>query len=96
VLTGKQKENIPYIVERLPEMPGLVYDALKKVVENEGQEKQLFMNLSQCKISDPGAEEIVMHDMEGHDYFCSSCNCHMQTSDKHIYKCPKCGLVYRG
>lgn len=35
------KDNIPYIVERLPEMPGLVYDALKKVVENEDNEKQL-------------------------------------------------------
>lgn len=35
------KENIPYLVERLPEMPGLIYEALKKTVDDQGQAKQL-------------------------------------------------------
>lgn len=46
-------------------------------------------------MQDPGAEEIVMHDMEAHDYFCSSCHCSMKSLSEHKYKCPECGLTYR-
>ena len=35
------KENIPYIVEKLPEMPGLMYTAIKKMAEGEEHEQQL-------------------------------------------------------
>lgn len=35
------KENIPYIVEKMPEMPGLVYEAIRKAAEGEKHEQQL-------------------------------------------------------
>ena len=35
------KENLPYMVEKLPEMPSLIYEALKNSAEGQDQEKQL-------------------------------------------------------
>ncbi|UCB56276.1 MAG: ubiquinone biosynthesis regulatory protein kinase UbiB [Thiotrichales bacterium] len=35
------RENIPHLVEKMPEMPGLVYAALKKAAEGEKHEQQL-------------------------------------------------------
>ena len=35
------KENLPYIVEKMPELPSLIYDALKNSAEGQDQEKQL-------------------------------------------------------
>lgn len=35
------KENLPYIIEKMPEMPSLIYDALKSNAGGEGQKKQL-------------------------------------------------------
>ena len=35
------KENLPYIVEKLPEMPGLIYTAIKNIAEGEEYEQQL-------------------------------------------------------
>ena len=40
-LLNALKENIPYLVEKLPEMPGLIYAATKKMAEGEEHEKQL-------------------------------------------------------
>jgi ubiquinone biosynthesis protein len=34
------KENLPMIVEKLPEMPGLIYTAIKKAADGEAQEQQ--------------------------------------------------------
>ncbi len=34
------RENIPHIVEKLPEMPGLIYMAIKKIAEGEEHEQQ--------------------------------------------------------
>jgi ubiquinone biosynthesis protein len=34
------KENLPLIVEKLPEMPGLIYTAIKKIAEGEQLEQQ--------------------------------------------------------
>jgi len=35
------KENIPHLVEKLPEMPGLIYTATKKMAEGEEHQQQL-------------------------------------------------------
>ena len=35
------KENIPHLIEKLPEMPGLIYAATKKIAEGEEHEQQL-------------------------------------------------------
>ncbi|MFC1589776.1 ubiquinone biosynthesis regulatory protein kinase UbiB, partial [Pseudomonadota bacterium] len=35
------KENLPYIVEKMPELPMLVYEALKNTAAGKDQEKQL-------------------------------------------------------
>ena len=35
------KENLPYIVERLPELPALLYDALKNNAAGVESEKQI-------------------------------------------------------
>ena len=35
------KENLPYIVEKLPELPAMIYSALKKAAEAPDQEKHL-------------------------------------------------------
>ncbi len=34
------KENLPLIVEKMPEMPGLIYTAIKRIAEGEELEKQ--------------------------------------------------------
>lgn len=36
------KENLPYMVEKLPELPALIYEALKNSSEGHDQEKQLL------------------------------------------------------
>ncbi|MCK5001776.1 MAG: ubiquinone biosynthesis regulatory protein kinase UbiB [Gammaproteobacteria bacterium] len=35
------KENLPYIVEKMPELPSLIYQGLKNSAEGQDQEKQL-------------------------------------------------------
>lgn len=35
------KDNLPYIVEKMPEFPTLIYETLKISAESQGQEKQL-------------------------------------------------------
>jgi ubiquinone biosynthesis protein len=35
------KENIPHLIEKLPEMPGLIYAATKKIAEGEEHEQSL-------------------------------------------------------
>ncbi len=35
------KDNIPHLVEKLPEMPGLIYEAMKKLAEGSDVEQQL-------------------------------------------------------
>jgi ubiquinone biosynthesis protein len=35
------KENIPHLIEKMPEMPGLIYEAMKKMAEGEDHEQQL-------------------------------------------------------
>lgn len=35
------KDNMPHLVEKLPEMPGLIYAAMKKMAEDEDHEQQL-------------------------------------------------------
>ncbi|HLC96774.1 MAG TPA: hypothetical protein VJH97_05640 [Candidatus Nanoarchaeia archaeon] len=44
---------------------------------------------------DPGAEEIVLHDMGGHNYFCYTCQCTMKNLRSNFFKCPECGLEYK-
>ena len=36
------KDNIPHLIEKLPEMPGLIYAATKKIAEGEQHEKNLL------------------------------------------------------
>lgn len=36
------KDNIPHLIEKLPEMPGLIYAATKKIAEGEEHEKNLL------------------------------------------------------
>ena len=36
------KDNIPHLIEKLPEMPGLIYAATKKIAEGEEHEQQLM------------------------------------------------------
>jgi len=36
------KDNIPHLIEKLPEMPGLIYAATKKIAEGEEHEKSLL------------------------------------------------------
>lgn len=36
------KDNIPHLIEKLPEMPGLIYAATKKIAEGEDHEKNLL------------------------------------------------------
>ena len=40
MLTALQ-ENIPHLLEKLPEMPGLIYAATRKLAEGESHERQL-------------------------------------------------------
>ncbi len=35
------RENLPYVVEKLPEMPGLIYTAIKNIAEGGENEQQL-------------------------------------------------------
>ena len=35
------RKNLPYIAEKMPELPELIYDALKKVAEGENNEQQV-------------------------------------------------------
>ncbi len=36
------KKNLPYIAERLPEMPELIHDAIRKIAEGENHEQQVI------------------------------------------------------